>query len=82
MSYVPSMRELDQIEMRARARLELVLERVGLQLIGERTDGDGQERRQPEQDGETDGRIVGGTDGSEPRDQSPPDPSRPTYQQS
>ena len=82
MSYVPSMRELDQIEMRARARLELVLERVGIQLIGERTDGDSQERGQLEQDGTADGSEPRGVDGSEPRDQSSPDTSRPTYQQS
>ena len=82
MSYAMSLRELDQIEMRARTRLDVVMERVGLQLVAERenTDANSSKRGQSKQAGETDGRVVGGTDGSEPRDQSPSDPSRPAPQ--
>ena len=81
MSYAMSIRELDQLEIRARTRLDNVMERVGIQLIGERANGDqGTERRQPEQTGEADGGITGSTDGGEPRYQSPPDPSRPEPQ--
>ena len=77
MSYAMSMRELDQIEIRARTRLDNVMERIGIQLIGERADGDNStERRQPEQAGEADGGITGGFDESQSRDQSSPDQTR------
>ena len=78
MSYAMSLRELDQIEMRARTRLDVVMERVGLQLIAERENinADSSKRGQSEQAGEGDGSEPRGSDGSEPRDQSSPDPSR------
>ena len=74
-------RDLDLIEARALRRLDEIEVRVGILLEGERADANGQERGQPIQDGEADGGELGSADGSEPRDQRPPDTPRPEDQQ-
>ena len=76
-----SNRDLDLIEARALRRLDEIEIRVGTLLEGERADANGQERGQLIEDGEADGGELGGADGSEPRDQRPPDPPRPEDQQ-